>query len=68
MQEVEHPISESWTVVVMSEKGVPEVKVQDHEHDPNVARKVIKGIIQKWSLTRLGLQCQTPALSKVYEQ
>ena len=31
----------------MSDKGVPEVKVQDHEHDPNVARKVIKGIIQK---------------------
>ena len=47
MQEVELPISESWTVVVMSEKGVPEVRVQDHEHFPNAARKVIKGIIQK---------------------
>ena len=44
MQKVEL-ISESWTVVVMSDKGVPEVKVQDHEQDPNVARKVIKGII-----------------------
>ena len=31
----------------MSEKGVPEVKVHDHEHDLNAARKVIKGIIQK---------------------